>query len=316
MKKSCVLGFTAIAVAVILTGCLPTPPAWTTPTTSNGIYTGVIGDSLTVSTQNGTTLDGPTGTLTDDLTAQGFPTSISSIIGATTNDLNNVSPFPTPGPTILVIALGTNDSNNGSVPLATSQSNLQNYLAASPAQCVYLVNINTLTVSWGLPTYGPPYNAMMQSLANNSNGRIDVADWTSEVDANPSYLDTSGGPHLSDAGIVAYRALLEGSVADCAADRNVPPSTTVLLPSEGATVSAGQYLDATASPGVTSVQYELTGGTLNDAVIATATLTYSGWIGQWDTTSVPDGTYTLQSVASDAGGNTGTSPGVSITVNN
>jgi hypothetical protein len=102
--------------------------------------------------------------------------------------LTSVSPFPTPGPTILVIALGANDSDNGSIPLATSQSNLQNYLTASPAQCVYLVNISTLTVSWGLPTYGPPYNAMLQSLANNSNGRIHVADWASEVDANPAIL--------------------------------------------------------------------------------------------------------------------------------
>jgi hypothetical protein len=317
MKKSCVLGFTAIAVAVILTGCLPTPPAWTTPTTSNGIHTGVIGDSITVSTQNGKISGiGPTGTLTNDLTAQGFPTSVSSETGATTNDLNHVSPFPTPGPTILVIALGTNDSYYGRIPLATSQTNLQNYLAASPAQCVYLVNINTLTASWGLPTYGPPYNAMLQSLAKNSNGRIHVADWASEVDANPNYLDASGGPHLSDTGQAAYRALLEGSIADCAADLNVPPSTTVLLPSDGVTVSAGQYLDATASPWASSVQYELTGGTLNDAVIATATPTYYRWLAQWDTTSVPNGTYTLKSVASDAGGNTGTSPGVSITVNN
>ena len=147
MKKSCVLGFTAIAVAVILTGCLPTPPAWTTPTTSNGLYTGVIGDSITVSVQNGITRDGTTGTLTNDLTAQGYPTSVSSHVGATTNDLDHLSPFPTSGPTILAIALGTNDSYSGRIPLATSQTNLQNYLAASPAKCVYLVNISTLTVS-------------------------------------------------------------------------------------------------------------------------------------------------------------------------
>jgi hypothetical protein len=88
------------------------------------------------------------------------------------------------------------------------------------------------------------------------------------------------------------------------------------VPSDGATVSARQALDAIASPWVASAKYELTGGTLNDAVIATATPTFYGWIAQWDTTSVPNGTYTLQSVASDTGGSTGTSSGVSITVNN
>jgi GDSL-like Lipase/Acylhydrolase family len=316
MKKSCALGFAAITVAVILTGCLSPPPGWTTPTTSNGTYVGVLGDSITYSTQGSSTTPGLMGTLTNDLTAQGFPASVSSDYGATTSDLNNVSPFPAPGPTILVIALGSNDSYMGQIPLATSQSNLQNYLAASPAKCVYLVNVNTVTASWDLPTYGPPYNAMLQSLANNSNGRIHVADWASEVDAHPSYLDASGGPHLSAAGITAYRALLERSVWNCAADLNVPPSTTVTVPVEGATVSAGQPLDASASPWATSVQYELTGGALNDVVIATATPTLYGWLTEWNTTNAPNGTYTLQSVASDGGGDVGTSPSVTITVNN
>ena len=65
---------------------------------------------------------------------------------------------------------------------------------------------------------------------------------------------------------------------------------------------------------MTKVQYELTGGTLNDAVIATATPTIFGWLAGWDTTTVPNGTYTLKSVASYAGGVAGTSPGVTVTV--
>ena len=95
-----------------------------------------------------------------------------------------------------------------------------------------------------------------------------------------------------------------------------PPSTDVLLPSNGATVTGGRYLDASASSGVTKVQYALTGGTLSDAVIATATPTYYGWLAGWDTTTVPNGTYTLQSVATYSGGVTGTSPGVTVTVAN
>ena len=39
-----------------------------------------------------------------------------------------------------------------------------------------------------------------------------------------------------------------------------------------------------------------------------------GWR-RWNTTTVPNGTYTLQSVAS-SGGLTGISPGITITVNN
>ena len=64
-----------------------------------------------------------------------------------------------------------------------------------------------------------------------------------------------------------------GSATTNPATITVAPNTNVVLPANGATISGGQYLDAIASPGVTQVQYELTGGTLNDAVVATASPT-------------------------------------------
>ncbi len=95
------------------------------------------------------------------------------------------------------------------------------------------------------------------------------------------------------------------------------PTTTVLTPTDNATVSgANVVLDASASAGTTSVVYRLSGGTLANQVIATATPTYYGWIATWDSTSVPNGTYQLQSVASYSGGTSGTSPPITITVNN
>jgi major membrane immunogen (membrane-anchored lipoprotein) len=99
---------------------------------------------------------------------------------------------------------------------------------------------------------------------------------------------------------------------------NPPPVTSVLIPSNGVSLSGSQYLDASASDvvGVTKVEFHLTGGTLNDALIATATPTYYGWLAHWDTTTVPDGTYTLQSVGYDAGGNSGQSTGITVTVDN
>ena len=56
------------------------------------------------------------------------------------------------------------------------------------------------------------------------------------------------------------------------------PTTSVVIPSNNATVSGTQLLDAFASSGVTQVQYELTGGTYSDTVIATANRTYYGWL--------------------------------------
>ena len=62
--------------------------------------------------------------------------------------------------------------------------------------------------------------------------------------------------------------------------------------------------------------YEITGGGLTDAVIATATPTYFGWLALWNTTTVANGTYSLQSVATYTGGVNVTGPTIAITVNN
>lgn len=81
---------------------------------------------------------------------------------------------------------------------------------------------------------------------------------------------------------------------------NPTPTTAVLIPSGGASVSGtSSLLDAGASANVTYVAFELSGGAINgEQLIATATPTYYGWLAQWNTTGVPDGTYELRSVAS------------------
>jgi len=93
-----------------------------------------------------------------------------------------------------------------------------------------------------------------------------------------------------------------------------PPTTSVLVPSNGATLSGSTLLDASAS-NATSVEFRLFGGSYgyNAPVICTATPTYYGWLCNWNTTTVPNGTYFLVSEAFGAGGSAFSS-GVSITV--
>ena len=96
---------------------------------------------------------------------------------------------------------------------------------------------------------------------------------------------------------------------------NKPLVTTVLVPSSGASVTSGSVLDASAvgqSP-TTGVNFEVTGGSLTDHVVGTATLTLYGWIAFMDMAGVPPGSYTLQSVATDAT-ETATSLGVTVNV--
>jgi hypothetical protein len=94
--------------------------------------------------------------------------------------------------------------------------------------------------------------------------------------------------------------------------------TRVLVPSNGAVLAGAPFLDAGAGDalGVTKVVFELSGGTLSDKVIATATPTLFGWLAKWNTTTVPNGSYSLESVATDAAANTDTSTPITITVNN
>jgi hypothetical protein len=95
-----------------------------------------------------------------------------------------------------------------------------------------------------------------------------------------------------------------------------PPTTSILIPSIGATLSGSTYLDASAS-NATSVEFLLFGGTygFSAPVLCTATPTLYGWLCAWNTTTVPDGTYTLVSLASNSAGSTFSS-GVNIVVNN
>jgi hypothetical protein len=97
-------------------------------------------------------------------------------------------------------------------------------------------------------------------------------------------------------------------------------SATMLVPSDGATLTGTHVVDAGASDedGIVSVQFEVSGnGLSNDVVSRSGVCTPScGWVGQWNTTQVPNGTYTLQSVATDAAGNAGVSPGIMVTVKN
>jgi hypothetical protein len=60
----------------------------------------------------------------------------------------------------------------------------------------------------------------------------------------------------------------------------------------------------------------VSGGSLSDDVVGTASLTPYGWITLWDTTGVTNGAYTIESVATEKGGTTATSTGVAVTVDN
>jgi hypothetical protein len=95
-----------------------------------------------------------------------------------------------------------------------------------------------------------------------------------------------------------------------------PPVTRVVKPAAHAQLSGPTLLDAIASSGlgVSNVEFRITGD--GRTIIERAVLSLYGWLAHWNTRSVPNGTYTVYSVAD---GNTGlvtTSKGVVVEVRN
>ena len=97
---------------------------------------------------------------------------------------------------------------------------------------------------------------------------------------------------------------------------SLPTTTRMLVPSDGATVSGEQVLDAVASADLTDIRFELTGRTLKNYVISKGTPTLDGWIGHWNTSTVPNGTYQLKSVATRSNHVSVGSASITVTVSN
>jgi hypothetical protein len=134
-----------------------------------------------------------------------------------------------------------------------------------------------------------------------------VCDWNTTTVPDASYelvseaFDAAGSTFSSGVGISVENT-------------NAKPTTSVLIPSNGATLSGESYLDATAS-NAASVEFWIAGGSVGYKMIGTATPTIYGWLYYWNTTTVPDGPYYLLSYASNSNGSSWSSA-VSISVHN
>jgi hypothetical protein len=108
--------------------------------------------------------------------------------------------------------------------------------------------------------------------------------------------------------------LVVGLVAESPATATTTPTTSVLVPANAASVSGITTLDAAAT-NATGVAFYLFGGSYYGLLVGSATPTEYGWIYEWNTSTVPNGSYELFSKATGSGGSA-VSSGVSVTVDN
>ncbi len=101
------------------------------------------------------------------------------------------------------------------------------------------------------------------------------------------------------------------------------PVTRVVSPMNGTTLNGNARLTATAGVNIgtfgfnaSRVEFSATGGTLRDENIGSAESTDYGWLYVWNTTKVPNGQYTLHSIAYNSNGKGTLSAGVSVSVKN
>jgi hypothetical protein len=212
-------------------------------------------------------------------------------------------------------AVGVQTTASGSQvqPLIESSTKIRNGEApaiTSGAQADFTVGMNGMftVTSTGRPTAfvseaGSLPNGV--SFVDNGDGTATLSGTptTTSVGAYPIVITASNG--VSPEATQSFTLRVEG-----------PPTTSLLVPSEGATLSGSTDLDASASD-ASSVEFLLFGGSYGfDApVVCTATATLYGWLCAWNTTTAPNGSYILVAEASNSFGN-GFSSGVDVSVNN
>jgi Bacterial Ig domain len=94
---------------------------------------------------------------------------------------------------------------------------------------------------------------------------------------------------------------------------DAPPSVALTSPLGGAVIVGTTTLQATAADdrGISQVQFLVDG-----AGIGTGTSGADVWSLAWDSTTIADGSHTISAIATDTGGNTASSAGVTVTVAN
>jgi outer membrane protein assembly factor BamB len=208
---------------------------------------------------------------------------------------------------------------NGVVYVGAQDGNLHAYDAASGQEL------------WTAPGAGISIPAVANGVVYVGSGGRGNLLYAFDADGNtncsrspktcaPLWTGSARGRTLTSAPVLANGMLYIGTDAsslDAFGLEKIPPTTSVVIPSNGATVSGTTLLDASASDdvSVSRVEFHLGSGG-SERVIGVATPSQYGWIYNWDTTSVPNGNYTLESVAYDPAGNHAESAVINITVQN
>jgi len=170
--------------------------------------------------------------------------------------------------------------------------------SATAAVVSYLPRANALVLGTTVSSYFGPLDEAVVERAAYADGYRPAQLWR---------VGTFGS-------VVVWRRGAGGS-----ASHRFAPTTAVLQPKKSGTAVKGvYYMDARASAllGLMSVKFEISGGTPQQDIVVAAKLVPFGWLGGWNTTDLPNGVYTIRSVAEEVDGQTTRSAPVFVRVDN
>lgn len=218
-------------------------------------------------------------------------------------------------PTVLAcMATGHTGTSNGPVTvISTSEGGATWTTGSFPSSQVSYTHDIACASATDCTVVGETASGHGIAIATNDEGTV----WTTE--STPTADDYVGITCPAFGACTAVGIQAGASDTGGAIIIGQAPITSVLLPSSGTALSGtSAVLDASASAaaGVASVQFVITGDSYPQSVIGKAIPTLYGYIFEWNTKGVPDGAYTVQSLATDDAGTTAYSAGIPITVNN
>jgi thermitase len=229
------------------------------------------------------------------------------LVGAAGNDGTSTPTYPAAYGN--VVAVASTDADDA----LSSFSNYGSWLSvAAPGRNLWTTYANGSYSGFSGTSAATAVVSGLAALVRSANPALSNAQVKEILEDTADDLGAPGFDATYGYGRVnAYRAVLAAAGTPPPPADTTPPSAAITAPAPGATVSgtATVNVSATDDVGVAAVGLYLDGALL--ASDTTAPFAFA-----WDTTTSGNGTHTLQAVASDAAGNTGTSTSVSVTVSN
>lgn len=213
----------------------------------------------------------------------------------------------TPANPYMISVSGTDGSDN----LASWSSQGDYVDVAAPGVSIYTTTSGGGYAAVSGTSFSSPLTAGVVALMMSANTALKPADIESLLKANADDLGGSGYDTAYGYGrINAYRAVAAAASTVSPID-STPPTVSINSPSNGTTVGGSVSVGITASDNVAVTRVDMYVDGQYYASDNTAPFGFS-----WDTTQVSNASHSLSVIAYDAAGNSRTSSGVTVTVNN